>query len=154
MALRQCGVNSAVTATKASAEPGSKSTPPGRIINAFTGCNVFEKVLALYQFLKDYLNHLGVLLTAIVIVLACSLRGEPVTVIWWVWEERKFLLAYHNILTNCSVDHSENIAQCHVLSVLLPAEWVDLMSACYPIFSGFPDVHKCCDYGTSKQFLQ
>ena len=76
MALRHSGMNGTATFTdhEASTKPASKSTALGGI--AFTGCNVFAKLLSLYRFLKDYLNHFGVLLTAIVIVLACSLRGE------------------------------------------------------------------------------
>ena len=74
MALRHGGVNGTTTFTKASTKPVSKSTALGGI--AFTGCDVFGKLLSLYRFLKDYLNHFGVLLTAIVTVLACSLRGN------------------------------------------------------------------------------
>jgi hypothetical protein len=78
MALRHSGVNSAAAFIKASTKPASESTALGGI--AFTRCDVFGKLLSLYQFFKDYLNHFGVLSTAIVIVLACSLRGEPITV--------------------------------------------------------------------------
>ena len=76
MALRHSGVNGTATFTEASTKPVSESTALGGI--AFTGCGVFGKILSLYRFLKGYLNHFGILLTAIVIVLACSLRGKPI----------------------------------------------------------------------------
>ena len=76
MALRHSGVNGTATFTKVSTKPASESATLGGIV--FTGCDIFGKLLSLYRFLKEYLNHFGVLLTAIVIVLACSLRGEPI----------------------------------------------------------------------------
>lgn len=82
MALRHSGVNSAATSTKVSTtKPASESTALEGV--AFTHWDVFGKLLSLqlYRFFKDYLNHFGVLLTAIVIVLAYSLRGEVFTVI-------------------------------------------------------------------------
>ena len=78
MDLRESGVSvAAATVTKASMESASKSTPTATGIGASViGCYVFEKMLSLYRWLKDYLNHFGVLLTAIVVILACSLKGK------------------------------------------------------------------------------
>lgn len=77
MAVHTDGMNGAVTFTKASTKPAAQSTAQEGV--TFIGCDVVGKILSLYQFLKDYLNHFGVLLTATVIVLACSLRGESIT---------------------------------------------------------------------------
>ena len=81
MALHTNGMNGAATLIKASTKTASKATTWGGI--PFIGYDILRRILslmvALYQFLKDYLNHFGVLLTAIVIVLACSLRGEAIT---------------------------------------------------------------------------
>ena len=45
--------------------------------SAFVGFDVIRKMLCWYQFFKNYLDHFGLLLTTIVVILACSLRGEP-----------------------------------------------------------------------------
>jgi hypothetical protein len=75
------------TFTEASTKPASESTALGGI--AFTGCDVFGKLLSLYRLLKGYLKHFGVLLTALVIILACSLRGELIIIVLYSGERGK-----------------------------------------------------------------
>ena len=66
-----------LTKTSTSPIPESSNFTYAQEGSAFVGFDVIRKMLSWYQFFKNYLDHFGLLLTTIVVFLACSLRAEP-----------------------------------------------------------------------------